>query len=79
VIVISNLPLSHASALKAAGAADYIQKSRLFEDQQGENAFLSTISEILHEPEAWSEKKADDTSKTSNRDLSKGASNTGQS
>jgi len=49
VIVVSHLPPTNAAKLKASGAADYIQKSRLPEDDEGENSLLGTIDRVLRE------------------------------
>jgi CheY-like chemotaxis protein len=49
VIVLSRLPPTKSAELKAAGAADYFEKSRLTDHPDGEAAFLSTIDAVLRE------------------------------
>ncbi len=51
VIIVSHLPATNSAQLKAAGAADYFEKSRLTDDNGGEAAFLATIDRILLESE----------------------------
>jgi rsbT co-antagonist protein RsbR len=54
VIVVSHLPPTNSDQLKAAGAADYLEKSSL-EDDEGEAVFLGTIKRVLRESEERNE------------------------
>lgn len=49
VIVLSRLPPTNSAELKAAGAADYFEKSRLTDHADGETAFLAAIDRVLRE------------------------------
>lgn len=49
VIIVSQVVPSQSVRLKAAGAADYFQKSRFLEDVTGELAFLAMIERVLRE------------------------------
>jgi CheY-like chemotaxis protein len=51
VIILSRLPPTKSAELKAAGAADYFEKSRLTDHSDGEAAFLSAIDAVLRESE----------------------------
>jgi|SRR5882672_6622784 len=51
VIVLSGLPPTKAAELKASGAADYFEKSKLIDQADGEAAFLATIDAVLRESE----------------------------
>jgi two-component system, cell cycle response regulator DivK len=52
VIIVSDLAESNAAKLKAAGAADYFEKSRFLADQAGEAIFLEMIARVIGESEA---------------------------
>jgi hypothetical protein len=54
VIVVSHLPPTNSAQLKAAGAADHLEKSSL-EDYEGEAVFLGTIKRVLRESEERNE------------------------
>ena len=47
VVALSGLPQTNFAKLQAEGAADYFEKSRLIEDPNGEEAFLSMIEKTL--------------------------------
>lgn len=49
VIVVSHVSASASAQLVAAGAAEYFEKSRFQEDEEGEAAFLRTIDRVLRE------------------------------
>ena len=49
VIIVSEVVPGQSVRLKAAGAADYFQKSRFLEDVTGETAFLAMIGTVLRE------------------------------
>jgi twitching motility two-component system response regulator PilH len=49
VIVVSHLSSANSGTLKAAGAADYFEKSRLLNDREGEAVFLKLIDSILRQ------------------------------
>jgi CheY-like chemotaxis protein len=51
VIVLSQLP-PNSDNLEAAGAASYFEKSRLTDEQGGEEALLATIDRVFRESEA---------------------------
>jgi CheY-like chemotaxis protein len=55
VIVVSHLPPTKFTNLKAAGAAEYFHKSRFLEDEEGEAAFLGMIDRVLRESEGRNE------------------------
>ena len=55
VIVVSHLPPTNFATLKAAGAADYFQKSRFFGDEDGEAAYLGMIERVLRDPSGRNE------------------------
>jgi CheY-like chemotaxis protein len=54
VIVVSHLPPTNSARLKAAGAADYVEKSSL-EDDKGAAVFLGTIKRVLRESQGRNE------------------------
>jgi CheY-like chemotaxis protein len=49
VVVLSSLSQANSAKLREDGAADYFEKSRMFEDANGEKAFLDMIREVLRE------------------------------
>jgi len=51
VIIVSDLADSNSAKLKAAGAADYFEKSRFLADQAGEAIFLKMIERVIRESE----------------------------
>ena len=46
---LSHLSSANSGTLKAAGAADYFEKSRLLNDREGEAVFLKLIDSILRQ------------------------------
>ena len=54
MIVVSHLPPTNSAQLKAAGAADYVEKSSL-EDDKGAAVFLGTIKRVLRESQGRNE------------------------
>ncbi len=52
VIIVSDLAESNAAKLRAAGAADYFEKSRFLADQAGEAIFLKMIERVIRDSEA---------------------------
>jgi CheY-like chemotaxis protein len=52
VIIVSDLAETNAAKLKAAGAADYYEKSRLLADHAGEATFIKMIERVIRESEA---------------------------
>jgi CheY-like chemotaxis protein len=54
VIIVSQVAPAQTTILKAAGAADYFEKSRFKEELTGERAFLAMISKVLRESEGRS-------------------------
>jgi CheY-like chemotaxis protein len=54
VIVVSQVAPAQTTQLKAAGAADYFEKSRFREELAGETAFLAIIDKALREVEGRS-------------------------
>jgi CheY-like chemotaxis protein len=54
VIVVSHLPPTNSAQLKAAGAADYVEKSSL-EDDKVAAVFLGTIKRVLRESQRRNE------------------------
>ena len=57
VIVVSYLPLAHSAQMKAAGAADYFEKSKFLEDVEGEAAILNMIDRVFRDSEPRTETK----------------------
>jgi two-component system cell cycle response regulator DivK len=51
VVIVSDLAPANAAKLKAAGAADYFEKSRFLGGAEGEIAFLAAIDGVLRESE----------------------------
>jgi CheY-like chemotaxis protein len=51
VIIVSEVVPGQSAQLRAAGAADYFQKSRFLEDVTGETAFLAMIDTVLRKSE----------------------------
>jgi CheY-like chemotaxis protein len=49
IIIVSDLAPGNSSKLKAAGAADYYEKSRFLADEEGEAGFLAVIERVLRE------------------------------
>ena len=49
VLVLSGLSEANSTKLRQEGAADYFQKGRMFDDAQGQEAFLDMIREVLRE------------------------------
>jgi CheY-like chemotaxis protein len=49
VIIVSQVAPAQTAILKAAGAADYFEKSRFQEEFTGATAFLAMISKVLGE------------------------------
>jgi twitching motility two-component system response regulator PilH len=49
VIIVSHVSANASTQLTAAGAADYFEKSRFLDDQEGEVAFLRMIERVLRE------------------------------
>ena len=60
VIIVSQVAPAQTSILKAAGAADYFEKSRFQEEFTGEAAFLTMINKVL--------RGSEERSKAGNRD-----------
>jgi len=52
VIVVSHLPPTNFTNLKAAGAAEYFHKSRFLEDDEGQTSFLGMIDRVLRDSAA---------------------------
>jgi len=47
VIVLSSLSQANSAKLRAAGAADYFEKSRMFKNEKGRVAFLDMVRKVL--------------------------------
>lgn len=78
VIVVSHLPPTNSDQLKAAGAADYMQKSTFLENVEGEADFLGTIDKVLRKPVGQNEKSGHQASKTAEGNLSVRSSTAGR-